>query len=225
MRKVLKIILGCNPVAIMVLFHSGVRAFAQACSAAFTSAHILDSRNLLSIPVVTLEDILGNESPTIKLTVATNVSGRMPLDQAVALLSILVKEQPKEVLEIGTFNGHTTSLMALNLENSIINTVDLPEDYSFESDTKVEIPKDDFHLIQKREVGKEYKNKSYSSRVRQHFGDSAVWDFKKAGNPTFFFIDGSHTYEYCNSDTENCFKLSNKKVLICGMTAAMDTQV
>jgi hypothetical protein len=25
-------------------------------------------------------------------------------------------------------------------------------------------------------------------------------------HPTFFFIDGSHTYEYCKNDSEKCFE-------------------
>jgi hypothetical protein len=211
MKNFLKSLLGVNTVSLLVLAHSGFKAFTKATNAAFTVTHIHDSRDLLSIPEVRLEDVLGDKEPTVVLSVMKDEGGRMPLDQAVALLAILVKEQPKEVLEIGTFNGHTTALMAQNLEHSIIHTVDLPEDFSSSNDMVTNIPKDDFHLIEKREVGKEYKNKPYSNRVIQHFGDSAVWDFKEAGHPTFFFIDGSHTYEYCKSDTEKCMELSSGK--------------
>lgn len=135
----------------------------------------------------------------------------MPIDQAITLLSILIKEQPKEVLEIGTFKGHTTYLMALNLKNSIIHTIDLPEDFDSSNDTNIEIPKDDFHLIKNRIVGREYKNKQYSSKIIQHYGDTANWDFNKAGEANFFFIDGSHTYEYCKNDTEKAMKLCKNK--------------
>ncbi len=211
MKDAFKTVLGLNAVSLLVLLNSGLRAFLLASKSAFTAAHVYDSKNLLSIPEVKLETILNGIEPVVALSVAKNESGRMPLDQAISLLSVLVKEQPKEVLEIGTFNGHTTSLMAQNLENAIIHTVDLPEDFSSEVDTLKDIPKDDFHLISKREVGKEYKNKRFSHRVVQHFGDSAVWDFKEAGNPTFFFIDGSHTYEYCKSDTEKCLELCKGK--------------
>jgi hypothetical protein len=38
-----------------------------------------------------------------------------------------------------------------------------------------------------------------------------VWDSREAGSPTFFFIDGSHTYEYCKNDSEKCFALCDGK--------------
>jgi hypothetical protein len=47
----------------------------------------------------------------------------------------------------------------------------------------------------------------------QHFGDTANFNFSKFGNPTFFFIDGSHTYEYCENDSEKCLALCQGKGL------------
>jgi hypothetical protein len=58
-------------------------------------------------------------------------------------------------------------------------------------------------------VGREYKGRPCASRIKQHFGDTPKWDFREAGNPTFFFIDGAHSYEYCKSDSEKCFELCN----------------
>ena len=133
----------------------------------------------------------------------------LPSDQAMALLAILIAEAPNEVLEIGTYMGHTTRLMAENLESATIHTVDLPE--AFSHDNRAADPsslvKDDFHLIARRVVGREYRTRAAAKRIRQHFADTATWDFREAGCPTFFFIDGSHTYEYCKNDSEKCFEL------------------
>src|SRR5215467_10856682 len=52
-------------------------------------------------------------------------------------------------------------------------------------------------LLRRRVVGREFKGHECASRIRQHFADTASWDFREAGQPTFFFIDGTHTYEYC----------------------------
>jgi hypothetical protein len=41
----------------------------------------------------------------------------------------------------------------------------------------------------------------------QHFGDTAEMDFSRFGRPAFFFIDGSHTYEYCKNDSEKCLAI------------------
>jgi hypothetical protein len=74
-------------------------------------------------------------------------------------------------------------------------------------ETKTMPPKDDFHLIERRIVGREFKGLPIEAKIKQHFGDTAVMDFSKLGNAAFFFIDGSHTYEYCKNDSEKCFAL------------------
>jgi hypothetical protein len=125
-----------------------------------------------------------------------------------SLLSILVAENPREILEIGTFMGHTSKAMAENLQNAIIHTVDLPPDFSPASEAGNLPPKDDFQLIERRIVGREFKGREIESRIRQHFGDTATIDFRQFGKPSAYFIDGSHTYEYCRQDSEKCYELS-----------------
>ena len=117
-----------------------------------------------------------------------------------ALLALLIDRNPQCVLEIGTFNGNTTRLMALNLPGTVFHTVDLPEDYNAASDSE-KIQKDDFHLIARRKVGSAFHADPSITNVVQHFGDTASWDFRPAAEAAFFFIDGSHTYEYIRNDT------------------------
>ena len=131
----------------------------------------------------------------------------LPSEQAMVLLSILVAEAPNEVLEIGTYMGHTTRQMAENLPTATIHTVDLPESFPVERDPEQNLRKDDFHLINRRVVGREFKGHPCATSIIQHFADTAIWDFHDAGQPTLFFIDGSHTYEYCKNDSEKCFQL------------------
>jgi hypothetical protein len=97
--------------------------------------------------------------------------------------------------------------MAENLDKAIVHTVDLPPDFSAKPDSKNGSGKDDFHLIARRIVGREFKGQPVEQRIRQHFGDTATINFQEFGRPTFFFIDGSHTYEYCKQDSEKCFSL------------------
>ena len=89
-----------------------------------------ESEMFTAIPEVSLDEILGKNKLEIKLTVYRYEDGMLTVREAHALLSILVLENPKEVLEIGTFMGHTTKEMAENLKNSIIHTIDLPLDFS-----------------------------------------------------------------------------------------------
>jgi hypothetical protein len=120
---------------------------------------------------------------------------------------VLVDRAPRCMLEIGTFCGYTTRLLAMNMPTATIHTIDLPEDYDAGSDD-VSIPKDDFHLIESRKVGSEYRSDPSITNVVQYFGDSATWDFRKAEDATFYFIDGSHTYEYARGDTEKALAAS-----------------
>ena len=163
-----------------------------------------------AIPVVSLHDIIRTK-PEICVTIQKHEDGILPFHQAVALLAVAVEERPKIVLEIGTFMGNTTKHLAINLPDSIIHSVDLPEDYAPERDKITQLKKDDFHLITNRRVGREYRNTPYEARIRQHFVDTAVWDFNEAAGATLFFIDGSHSYDYCKNDSERCYQLCGGK--------------
>ncbi len=132
------------------------------------------------------------------------VDGSLGLQDQVALMSLLRDREPDVVLEIGTYNGATTRLIALNLPRAKIHTLDLPPDISSEELHQSKLPKDDFHLIGNRRVGEAIVSDPAITNVTQHFGDSATWDFSPVQGFDFVFIDGSHTYQYIRSDTIRC---------------------
>jgi len=207
MKRILRGLLGANGAALIYLARGSPERFSDACNRAFRAARDEPVRSPFEIPTIELGEILGDRRPRITLSVTSYEDGMLPTEQLVALLAILVAEQPSEVLEIGTFMGHTTRHMAEALASAVIHTVDLPEAYTPAHEGSVSLPKDDFHLIQRRIVGREFKSLPVADRIRQHFGDTATWDFSQAGRPTFFFIDGSHTYEYAKHDSEQCYQL------------------
>ena len=213
-KKCIQFLLGLNLASAVRGLRLGFAEFINSGFAGMNAVHPFQNRiryrqqkELKLIPETPLGEILGNRKVAIKLYVQKYEDGMLPNHEALALLSILVAEKPGEVLEIGTFMGHTTRVMAENLPDAIIHTVDLPPDFSPDQDAKEGPPKDDFHLIGRRVVGREFKGLTVESRIRQHFGDTAKINFKEFGGPTFFFIDGSHTYEYCKQDSEKCFAL------------------
>jgi Methyltransferase domain len=207
MNKAIKILLGLNIISFLHLVTSGPVAWLNACWKGFVGAWTF----LPEIPEIALGEILGDRTSNIKLSVTRHEDGRLPDDQALCVVAIAVYENPREILEIGTYMGHTTRQLAENLPNSAIHTVDLPESFSPDKDPDRTMPKDDLHLVARRTVGREFLGQPCASHIIQHFGDSANWDFAKAGKPTFFFIDGAHTYEYCKSDSEKCFALCGGK--------------
>lgn len=214
MNRYTEVLLGFNFGALLRCLGEGPRSVCRASRAAYLATQperrpeqSYAQEQLERIPVVELEGLLGERKCGIKLWVTQYEDGMLPFRDALGLLSMLVAEKPQEVLEIGTYMGHTTRAMAENLESAIIHTLDLPEDFSLNNDSRGCAPKDDFHLINRRVVGREYKGQACEKRIVQHFGDTATFDFQTIGHPTFFFIDGSHTYEYCKSDSEKCLCL------------------
>lgn len=211
-KKWVQFLFGLNGASVIRGLRLGWPEFVNGCFVSWRAVHPLQNRSeirhqqeLKAIPIVTLNEILGSRKAAIKLQVQKYEDGMMPTHEVMALLSILATEAPLEVLEIGTFMGHTTKAMAENLSEAIIHTADLPSDFSIDAEIAGGSSKDDFHLIKRRIVGREFKGQAVEARIRQHFGDTATIDFKEFGQPSFFFIDGSHTYEYCKQDSEKCY--------------------
>jgi hypothetical protein len=209
MKSLLKILLGFNAISLIHLIRLKPMQVLDACKRAFSSSLNSVHNSAAAIPEISLGEILGERKPFIRMSVMRYEDGMLPSDQAVALLAILVAEAPKEVLEIGTYMGHTTRQIVENLEMAIIHTVDLPEHFSFESDPNQYLPKDDFHLITRRIVGREFMRHPCANRIKQHFGDTASWDFRDAGHPTFF-LSTVHIHT-------NIAKMTLKSVLTCAV--------
>ncbi len=203
----MRVVLGANVASLSHLARGRGRLFFDASTRAFRAARDLPIDSRHPIPTVSLWTILGDRRPRVAVSVTEYEQGALPMHELLALLGILVAAQPAEVLEIGTFMGHTTREMAEALDNAVIHTVDLPEDFVADEFRPAPLPKDDWHLIGRRVVGRQFKDTAAERRIRQHFADTATWDFREAGHPTFFFIDGSHTYEHAKHDSEQCFAL------------------
>ena len=148
MKRFVKVVLGLHAAALITLFRSGPGSFARACLRAYEVARYPPPQSL-DIPEAAIGDILGDRRPRISMPVTRYEEGMLPSEEAMVLLAIAVAEQPEEVLEIGTFMGYTTRALAENLPGATIHTVDLPESFSPDVDTTTDIPKDDFHLIQR----------------------------------------------------------------------------
>jgi predicted O-methyltransferase YrrM len=132
--------------------------------------------------------------------------GALPDDQADALVALALRHRPWVILEIGTFFGHTTRRLAEALPTSIVHTLDLPAKLT--ADQRWNPYLTDWHLIDRRDIGREFRSIPWcKGRIVQHFGDSKTWLFQQAWPADFFFIDGSHSYEYCKNDSEKCFEL------------------
>ena len=153
------------------------------------------------IPEIELSEITRIDPVAIDLLDLPYEDGALPNDQCRVLLAVLLEKRPREVLEIGTYFGHTTSRMA-HVSDATIHTIDLPPQYNLAMKGYLS----DFHLIRRRpEGGMIYR--AQHGRIVQHFADTMHWRFENAGEPTFFFIDGSHSYDAVKHDSNSCYQL------------------
>lgn len=129
-------------------------------------------------------------------------------DFEVEVINRLVRHhQPRNLFEIGTFDGRTTLNMAANAPaDAHVHTLDLPS--SEASKTALRIEQSERLFIEKSTSGDRFKGSDQERKITQLYGDSAQFDFQPFyKNVDFIFIDGSHSYEYVIKDTDTAFKL------------------
>ena len=124
--------------------------------------------------------------------------GNVWMNELVVLAGICRLLQPKQVFELGTFNGRTTVNLAANCpDDSVVHTLDIPHDHPIYAPVGGE---ERFRLL--ANAGALYKNSPYVGKVRQLWADSAEFDpTPLSGQIDLAFIDGSHVYEYVENDT------------------------
>lgn len=126
-----------------------------------------------------------------------------------AICQIVAKLKPKNIFEIGTFQGRTTLNIALNAPQSKVYTLDLPA--SGLDNVKSKVEAGEIAYIDKQVSGERFIGKPAAQQIQQLFGDSATFDFSPYYNSIdLMFIDGSHAYDYVLSDTEKALKVVKK---------------
>lgn len=152
------------------------------------------------LPSRGLEKLVAGQKVEVIIPDLYTVPGSLPPYEKLILASLVSVLQPRNIIEIGTFDGATALLMASNSPNATVYTLDLPEEAPEHSGPVTEV---DAGLIKNRRVGHVYKDTPQADRIVQLFGDSKTFDFEGLEvSFDFAFIDGAHTYEYVSSDTK-----------------------
>jgi len=143
-------------------------------------------------------------------------NGNVSYFELFILVSIVAAMNPKNLLEIGTFDGNTTLQLAINASASAnVHTIDLPDEGAV---TDTPILQDDLAFVfDEHKKMRKYLNSPVEDKVVQHFGDSTNYDFGlfcKKGPIDFCFIDGGHSYECVKSDTENVLKVISQDAVV-----------
>ncbi len=168
----------------------------------------LDMKKLVKprVPCVKLAEII-NEKAAVSLREVTGRSGNISLLELLVIDNLIATYQPKNIFEIGTFDGRTTFNMAANSAAAAkIYTLDLPKGQM--GTTRLAIAAGDREFINKNSSGSRYEGTEESKKIVQLFGDSAVFDF----SPYFkkmdmVFVDGSHAVDYVLNDSKTAMQL------------------
>jgi len=167
-------------------------------------------RNRTIIPRVSLDVIFSviDVDPIEK----DEANGNITLQELTIISQIVKDNKPKNIFEIGTFNGRTTlNLDYFSTEDAHVYTLDLPKKDL--DNAKFGIEEGDRKYVDKNVIGEKYKEKV--SKVTQLYGDSATFDFSPYyGKMDFIFVDGAHSAPYAENDTEIAFKLLRKGGII-----------
>ncbi len=179
---------------------------------------------------IKLKDLLNLREPEqkireIRTTFPSVTIGSITLVDQVVLLCLDELIAPTNILEIGTFQGFTTRLLARNSTAKLINSVDLPPSNITLIDTpdSVRILRDgsynDDHLRDIQNRSGEIYLKDFSldemKRIRLIKADSTTLDFiTEFPSIEFAFIDGGHDYDIVRSDTENVLRVMKNGVIV-----------
>jgi len=115
----------------------------------------------------------------------------------------------RKVLEIGTYDGNTALVLALNSDpGGVVVTVDLPPDFDPEKhQSTLTFSHEPINVTARDELGRQLGQHPASTRIQQVYGDSGSLDWSKLGGPfNLIFIDGCHTENYVESDTRNALQ-------------------
>jgi predicted O-methyltransferase YrrM len=207
MRNLLLALNYAHPATIGVVLRRGPRAATKYLSEIYRCSKT-DAG--LYLPVIPLENI-APVATEFKVSRPPDCGGSMTITEISSLCHLVAARQPRKVLEIGSFRGLTTLNLAMNAADAEIHTLDLPPDFDpaateFEhNDTNIIAARGDFH----------YAGRKEAVRIRQHFGDTATFDYDEIGaGVDFCLIDAAHSYQYVRNDTAKAVSLMTDDSLL-----------
>jgi predicted O-methyltransferase YrrM len=138
------------------------------------------------------------------------------LDEMLILAAATKALRPNRVFEIGTYNGRTTSIFALNApESATIFTLDLPPGATVEDDQYDPYINTDIDLVKARKADNFIVSLNLTDRCQQLYCDSMQFDpTPYRGSIDLGFIDGAHALPYVQNDTEKMASMMSENGLV-----------
>lgn len=151
-------------------------------------------------------DSIGEPSAPVAIPDLAAREGNITLLELTVLARLVRARRPMTLWEIGTFDGRTTRALAANApEGAQVHTLDLPPTQP----TRHPLTGPERTFVEKASSGSRFVGTPEESRITQHFGDSASFDFAPwSGRADFVFVDGSHAAAYVRTDTARAHHLT-----------------
>jgi predicted O-methyltransferase YrrM len=107
-------------------------------------------------------------------------------------------------VEIGTYTGSTTLIMALNPpDDTVIHTLDLDPTMIATHEHGLGVGGIEPFL-----PGEAFRSSEVAGKILQHFGDSRYYDFSGLnGTADIVLIDADHTYGFARIDSDSALRL------------------
>lgn len=158
------------------------------------------------IPQITPEELLG-QTTDVTLAELSHSDGGVSTLELMIIAALTRRSHTARSFEIGTFDGRTTLIIALNQPaGSEVMTLDLPA--ADLARTAKALEEDDRKYVLKAASGSRFRQRQTPARITQLYGDSAAYDFSPYRNAIdLMFVDGSHSYDYAKSDSQVAFSL------------------
>jgi predicted O-methyltransferase YrrM len=155
---------------------------------------------------VELSEILTNDELEVTISPLKSNPHNTTEFELLAICSVIKDKGINKILEIGTFDGRTTRAMAMNTGASgFVYTLNLPPETAT---SELETGDIDIKLASKVVSGERFINTLQASKIKQIWGDSALFDFSPyRGTLDMVFIDGAHSEEYVKNDTEKALQM------------------
>lgn len=130
--------------------------------------------------------------------------GAQTLDGLLWLACIAKSLRALRIFEIGTLTGYTSLVLASNVPQATVHTLDLPPG------TAPELPiwgSDSCNFLP-GDTPRAWHGRPEESRIILHLADSARFDFEPfRGMFDVVYVDGAHSWEYLAKDSDSAFTL------------------
>jgi predicted O-methyltransferase YrrM len=158
-------------------------------------------------PLVDLSDTYPDANRlSVDLGTMKNLRWNMDPNERFVLGMLAQIRQPRRIFEIGTFDGASTLVLAMNAPGAVIDTLDLHPDDPRSASARGEIGA----------AGEQLEGRPERDRVRQHYVGPDGFDFAPwAGSVDLVLVDAGHLYEDVREDTARALAiLSDAGVVI-----------